>query len=282
MKTGLVLEGGGMRGLYTVGVLDAFSKAGALPGCVYGVSAGAANGASFVSNQPGRGKRVNLDYLGDKRYLSLRSFLKTRSLFGMDFIFGTIPNELDPFDYDAFLSSSTGFQAGVTDVLTGKAVYFDKQQMGRDLTVLKASSSLPVFSPMVEIDGKKYLDGGVSDPIPVKRAVQDGCERIVAVLTREHGYQKKKEPGRFYYRRKYKGYPNLVSALDQRHEVYAQSLRFLGDLQRSGKAIVIAPESPLQVGRFTKDKETLVNAYECGVRDGEAALESVRAFLGGK
>ena len=273
MKIGLVLEGGGMRGLYTVGVLDAFLKGGVCPDCVYGVSAGAANGASFISNQPGRGKRVNLDYLSDKRYLSFRSFIKTRSLFGMDFIFGTIPNELDPFDFEAFLSSPIGFEAGVTDVLTGEPVYFTKERIKRgDLTVLKASSSLPVFSPMVRIDGRDYLDGGVSDPIPIQRALDEGCDRLLVVLTRERGYQKKKEPGRLYYKHRYRDYPNLVAALDRRHRVYADSLSLLSKLEREGRALVIAPETPLGVGRFTKDKAILTEAYDCGVRDGQTAL----------
>lgn len=194
MKIGLVLEGGGMRGLYTAGVLDGLTDAHWLPDYVVGVSAGADNAASYLSGQRGRNFRINTDYLKDKRYLSVHNFLRTKSLFGMDFIFHEIPNKLDPFDYKAFASCPCAFEVGVTEVETGKTAFLGREPMEKgDFSALRASSSIPVFSPIVEIDGKKYLDGGTSDPIPVRRALEWGCDRVVVVLTRERGYRKKPE-----------------------------------------------------------------------------------------
>ena len=175
MKLGLVLEGGGMRGLYTVGVLDALMERRLSPDYVIGVSAGAGNGISFVSGQKGRAYRVDMDYLRDRRYISLRNFVKTRSVFGMDFVFDDIPGKYDPFNYPAFLASPTEFVTGVTDVVTGRPVYFGKQPLMADqCRLLRASAAIPLFSPMVEFRGRLYLDGGTADPIPVKRALADG------------------------------------------------------------------------------------------------------------
>lgn len=167
MKIGLVLEGGGMRGLYTVGVLDCLMDRNFLADYVIGVSAGAGNGISYVSGQKGRSYRVDVNYLEDKRYISLQNFLKTGSVFGMDFIFDIVPKHLDPFDYKAFLASPCEFVAGVTDVRTGKPVYFGKQpDIGSECKVLRASAAIPLFSPMVRFQGGLYLDGGTAIPSP--------------------------------------------------------------------------------------------------------------------
>lgn len=280
MKLGLVLEGGGMRCAYTVGVLDALMEGDVWADYVVGVSAGASNGASYVSRQPGRGLRVNLDYLKDPRYVGLASWRKTGSIFGMDFIFGTIPQELDPFDYETFWASPCQFRAGVTDVETGQAVYFAQADVDRDLTVLRASSSLPVFSPMVTFRGRQYLDGGAADPIPVARALQDGCDRLVVVLTRPRGYVKGPEGGRAVYRRAFQKYPAMIEVLDRRHEVYRRAQQQTYGLEQSGKAIVLQPQTPLRISRFEKRRDRLLTAYRMGLADGRRALPRIRAWKG--
>lgn len=281
MKIGLVLEGGGMRGLYTAGVLDTFSQQQFLPDYVIGVSAGACNGVSYVSGQRGRNYRINTDYLGDKRYISLSNYLRTRSLFGMDFIFGEVPETLDPFDYPAFLAAPCAFITGVTDVQTGKPVYFPKQpDMKSQCRLLRASSSIPLFSPMVNLQGRAYLDGGTSDPIPVRQALADGCDRVIVVLTRHRGYQKPPTSHRPVYRHAFRYYPAMVRLLDHRHQVYNDTLAYLKLLEKSGKAMVIAPSEPLTISRFEKHKEALDPLYALGQQNARDLWESLAAWMG--
>lgn len=275
MKTGLVLEGGGMRGIYTNGVLDCLMDNGFYSDYVIGVSAGACGGVSYVSGQRGRSKRINLGYLDDKRYLGLESLRKTGSMFGMDFLFEEIPNRLDPFDYAAFLASPIAFVAGVTDVETGKPAYFGKEAMNGTNVVLRASSAIPVFSPAVEINGRRYLDGGTSDPIPVKKALEDGCDRLVVVLTRDRSYQKQPEKLRVAYRRVFRDAPKMIEALDRRHEIYNETLDFLRGLERRGIAQVIAPGRPVQVGRFERDHLRLNALYKTGMLDAQKFLSRI-------
>ncbi len=278
MKTGLVLEGGGMRGLYTIGVLDCLMDSQFMADYVIGVSAGACNGVSYISGQRGRSLRVNTNYLDDERYVSLKSFLKTKSMFGMDFLFDEIPNRLEPFDYDAFFANPCEFTAGVTDVETGKPAYFDKSHFDHDCTVLRASSSIPVFSPMVRYQGGSYLDGGTSDPIPVKRALEDGCDRVIVVLTRDAGYVKRPESFRAVYRRMFRNYPAMVETLDRRHEMYNQTRSDLRELVKQGRAIVIAPEKPVEISRFEKNLKKLTALYKTGMTDAAKRLAALREF----
>ncbi len=278
MKTGLVLEGGGMRGLYTIGVLDCLMDSRFMVDYVIGVSAGACNGVSYVSGQRGRSLRVNTNYLGDERYVSLKSLIKTKSMFGMDFLFDEIPNRLEPFDYDTFFANPCAFTAGVTDVKTGKPVYFDKPHFDHDCTVLRASSSIPVFSPVVQYRGESYLDGGTSDPIPVKKALEDGCDRVIVVLTRDAGYIKRPERFRTVYRRMFRNCPAMVETLDHRHEAYNQTRADLHDLVKQGKAIVIAPEKPVEISRFEKNPNKLMALYKTGMTDAAKQLAALREF----
>lgn len=264
MKIGLVLEGGGMRGLYTAGVLDTFLAKHWTPDYVVGVSAGACHAASFVSGQRGRAYRTNMDYLGDKRYLSFRNYLTTGSLFGMKFIFETVPDHLDPYDYDAMLASPMEYEVGVTDVDTGKPVFFSKESLYHDCTLLAASSSIPVFSPIVEYQGHRYLDGGTSSPIPVERALERGCDYLVVVLTRDRNYVKAPEGFGAVYHRVFRKYPQMAHALDTRHEVYAKERELLFHLEREGRAVVIAPEVPITLSRFENDRQKLDALYEQG------------------
>ena len=279
MKTGLVLEGGGMRGVYTSGVLDAMMDAGLHADYVIGVSAGANNGVSFVSGQRGRSMRINIDYIDDKRYLSFHNFLHERSLFGMRFLFEEIANKLDPFDYEAFLCAPAEFVAGVTDVETGQTAYFNKSYLNHDSTVLRASSSIPMFSPVVHYLGGAYLDGGTTDPIPFQKALDDGCERVLVVLTRDRGYEKKPEPMRAAYKKLLSSMPAMIDALDRRSEVYNAQRARLFELEAKEQAIVVAPGQPLAVGRFEKDKEKLKAVYREGMEDAKRIMQTRRAQL---
>ena len=256
-----------MRGLYTCGVLDRLHEWRWYPDLCIGVSAGACNAASYLSDQLGRGRRVILDHITDPRYLGIGNYLKTGSMFGMDFIFNEIPEKLDPFDYEAFNRNPCTFLVGVTDVETGKPVYFDKAHMRDSTTVLRASSSIPVFSPIVTYEGKRYLDGGTSDPIPVRRALEEGCDRLVVVLTRPAGYRKKPESGRVLYRRIYRKYPGMIACLDHRHEVYNEDLDFVAELEKQGKAKVLRPPLSIKIDRFEKDPKVLDALYAAGYRD---------------
>ncbi len=280
-KIGLVLEGGGMRGIYSVGVLDYMQDHGINVDYVIGVSAGACNGISYVSGQQGRNYRVNTNYLGDKRYASTSNFFRERSIFGMDFIFDKIPNELDPFDYAAFAASPVEFVVGVTDVLTGKPKYFNKQTMHEVNTILKASSSIPVFSPPVSFEGGEYLDGGTSDPIPVRKAMEDGCDKVIVILTREREYVKPPESFRMIYSKLFRNNPAMVDLLNNRHHIYNDTLAYVRELEQAGKAIVVAPSTPVNIGRFEKSKNKLDALHQMGLKDAEkvlgAQLASVQA-----
>jgi predicted patatin/cPLA2 family phospholipase len=280
-STGLILEGGGMRGLYTAGVLDCFlDKQITLP-YVVGVSAGACHAASYISGQWGRNKRVNIGYIRDPRYLSYRNLIKTKSLFGMDFVFNEIPNRLEPFDYDAFYKSDQSYFIGTTDCATGLPVYFDAKQNNPDfiLKILMASSSLPFISPTVEIEGKTLLDGGIVDPIPIRKSIQDGNKKHVIILTRNQDYRKKPFKAKWLANRVYSQYPEFTKALLKRHEVYNQTLDLIQDLEKTRQAYVIRPSAPLIVGRLERNPDKLTDLYKLGYQDAERSLEELIAFL---
>jgi predicted patatin/cPLA2 family phospholipase len=273
---GLVLEGGGMRGLFTAGVLDFFLDQNIEFPYVVGVSAGACNAVSYISKQYQRNLRINTMYLKDKRYFSLRNLLTTGSLFGMEMLFQLIPNTLDPFDYDAFKAARCRMRIVTTDCVTGLAAYYDAVDLRDSLLPLQASMSLPVISAPVRYDGKLLMDGGVADPIPIQQSIADGNTKNVVVLTRDAAYRKTPEKYFSYIKRKYRDYPKLVEALKQRHTVYNEALALTGRLEREGKAVVIRPEQPLDVGRLERRRPRLEALYREGYRAAEnkaAALE---------
>lgn len=275
MKTAIVCEGGGMRGVFTAGVLQSFLEADFVADALIGVSAGASNGCSYVSKQKGRGRRTNIDYCGDKRYLSIGNFLRDGSIFGMDFVFGELPQKLDPFDFATFEASPCNFYAGATDVHTGQIHYFGKQDMDKDFTPIRASCSLPMLSNIVQFQGHEYLDGGIAEPIPVNKALQEGCDKIIVILTRERGYVKKPQSFRTLYSRQYRKYPAFVRAMDLRHVVYNQTLREIAQLEKQGIVSVIAPPAPLPVDRFGQDKQKMITSYTIGMDCGQKALQTL-------
>lgn len=278
-KIGLVLEGGGMRGLYTVGVLDILHENKLMPDYIVAVSAGACNAVSYISRQEGRGYRVIMDNIGDKRYVSFRNLIKTKSIFGMDFIFDDIPHRLDLFDYASFNENPCEFVVGVTDVTTGQPVFFTKEHMTDNAHIIRASSAIPVFSPIMEYQGGEYLDGGTSCPIPIKKALEDGCDKIIVVLTQHRGYVKSPEKFRKIYKRAYKQYPDMIHTLDTRHEIYNDSLHFVDKLEQEGKVVVVAPHSPLNISRFEHKKEKLQSIYEIGRADALSQLNEIKSVF---
>jgi predicted patatin/cPLA2 family phospholipase len=274
--TGLVLEGGGMRGVYTAGVLESFLENGVTFPYVIGVSAGACNAASYLSQQKGRNKRVNLEFISDPRYLSWQNYLKNKELFGMEFIFHEIPSKLIPFDFNAFYQNKAEFVIGTTDCLTGEPVYFNKSDYGQEiLTLLKASSSLPFVSQEIIFKDRYLLDGGISDSIPIKKAKRDGFGKNVVVLTRNEGYMKKPSRFSFIVKKRYPHYPGLQKALINRYIMYNDTINELMEEEKKGNVIIIRPSNPIKVGRLERNKNRLEELYELGYEDGLASMKSI-------
>lgn len=282
-KVGLVLEGGGMRAVYSAGVMEFFLEQELFFPYVIGVSAGACNAASYLSKQKGRNKMVNIDFISDPRYLSWRNYFKHRQLFGMDFIFDEIPNRIVPYDYDAFYQNESEFVIGTTDCHTGDPLYYKKSDYSKDLLqVLKASSSLPFVAPEVEFAGKTLLDGGISDPIPIKKAELDGFQRNLVVLTRNEDYRKK--PSRFHYfvKKRYGHFPGLVEALYNRYRVYNETLSYLEKQQEKGNVFILRPLQLLKVGRMERSAEKLSLLFEQGYMDARDSFNDIKTWINKK
>ncbi|MBS7526300.1 patatin family protein [Fusibacter paucivorans] len=276
---GLVLEGGGMRGLYTCGVLDGLLAQQMMFPYVIGVSAGACNAVSYIAKQKGRNFIVNTAYVNDWRYMSLRNLLREKSYFGMHFIFDEIPNQHVSFDYQAFEAADCRFIVGTTDCQTGMPVYFEKEDFKQGFDILKASSSLPMIAPMVDVQGKMLLDGGVSDPIPLEKSIRDGNQKHVVVLTRDAAYRKKPQAFRNLIKAKYRHYPKLVDAMMQRHERYNQTLALIERMSAEGTVYVIRPEELVKVDRLEKDVEKLKALYQQGENDFNRHLTALKDFI---
>ena len=282
MSVGLVLEGGGTRGAYTAGVLDVFMEENIEFKSVYGISAGACNALSFISKQPGRNYDIFYQYIEDERYLSVTSLRKTRSIFGFDFIFGELWRDLLPFDYQTFYESPVKFYAGATDLDTGEAVFFSKDEdMRESFDAVRASSSLPMVAPVVHFKGYHLLDGGLACPIPIEKSIEDGNELNVIVLTRDISYQKSPRSGfpRSAIRVVYRDYPKLTDVMQVRSGVYNAQTAFCRMLEKTKKAVVIRPSSPVLVGAYEKDKEKLAALYRMGAEDARGKVEEIKAFL---
>lgn len=278
-KVGLVLEGGGMRGVYTAGVLDFFMDQAFYPDGVIGVSAGACHATSYVSKQRGRNYRVNTKYLNNKEYLSLTSLIKTGSLFGMEFMFHKIPEELDPYDYDAFNASKIEFITVSTDAETGKGYYHIIKDAKVDIDYIQASSSLPLLSKMVEKDGKKLLDGGVGDSIPIDYMIKHGYSKNIVVLTQATDYRKGKNNLLPIIKHNYKKFPNLIKAMANRHDRYNDTLDQLAKLEQDGSAFIIRPSKPVTISRVEKNPEKLKALYEEGYEDAKRQYSDMVKFL---
>ncbi|EJR44438.1 hypothetical protein IIM_05180 [Bacillus cereus VD107] len=279
-NTGLILEGGGMRGVYTGGILEYFMEQDLYFPYVIGVSAGACHAVSYLSRQKNRNKTVSIDYITHPKYLSYKNLWRKRQLFDMDFIFHEIPEKHVPFDYDTYFNGPERFLIGTTDCVTGEPMYFEKDGTEEDtLTLLQASSSLPFIAPIVNYRGKQLLDGAISDPIPVRKAQQDGYKKSVVILTRNHGYTKKKSKFGWIAAKAYKKYPELVNTMLSRHKVYNETLHYIEKEEQAGNLFVIRPEVQLQVDRIEKDPQKLQNLYEQGYKDATRKFAELQVFL---
>lgn len=277
---GLVLEGGGMRGVYTAGVLQFFAEQELYFPYIVGVSAGACMAASYISRQQHRNRAVNIGYAKDPRYISIRNYFRTRELFGMDFIFDEIPNKLIPFDYETYWAAKEQFMVGTTNMETGQAVYFNCSGNQEDtLKVLRASSSLPFIAPIVEYKGLKLLDGGIVDPIPVRQAEKDGYAKNVVVLTRNKGYKKKPNQFPNIVRRSYKLYPEFVETMLSRHNIYNDTIDYIEQSEKEGKRFVIRPQLPVSVGRMERNPKKLEVLYNQGYEDAKQLLPALKAWM---
>jgi predicted patatin/cPLA2 family phospholipase len=280
VDAGLVLEGGGMRGIYTAGVLEYFMEKDLYFPYVIGVSAGACFGASYLSRQKGRNRKVNIDYVTHPNYLSFQNFLKHRQLFGMDFLFDEMPNKIVPFDFETFYNSPEEFVVATTDCQTGLPLYFNKADYGKDiLTIIRASSSLPFIAPIVEYNGKSLLDGGIVDSIPLKKAESDGYKKNVVILTKEGSYIKKKSNIRWLLNRSYREYPKLIDAVLTRYEMYNKTLAHIEEQEKNGSTFVIRPSSTVKVGRIERNQSKLEHLYRLGISDAKREYARLEQWL---
>ena len=262
---GLVLEGGGMRGIYTTGVLDFFMEKNLYFPYIVGVSMGACNGISYVSRQKGRNKKININYIDDPRYLSCKNWIARKGIFNGEFIFDEIPNKLDLFDTEAFNKAKEEFIVVATNCDTGKPVYFEKDKYKNDiLDIVKASSSLPFVAPIVKYKGTSLLDGGISDPIPVKKSIKDGNNKNVIILTRNKGYVKKPFKMKFMANRIYSRYKGLIRCMENRYIKYNSTVEYIERLEKQGKVFVIRPKQTIKVRRIERNKEKLEELYKQG------------------
>jgi len=278
-QTGLILEGGGMRGLYTCGVLDCFLDHDIQFPYIIGVSAGACNAVSYISGQKGRNLEVNTAFVNDWRYMSFRNLLREKSYFGMKFIFEDIPNRYIPFDYNAFQKSACDLLVVTTDCDTGKPYYFDKGAFKENFDVLKATSSLPLISPIMPLKGIKHLDGGIVEPIPIKKSIKDGNLKNVVILTRSESYRKSPEKMMSALKFKYAKYPKLVERMNIRHQEYNDTLDLLQDLEAKGDVFIIRPRREVDVDRLEKNVAKLKNLYTQGYEDTQNVLKDLYVFL---
>ena len=280
MKKALVLEGGSMRGLFSAGVMDVMLKHDIEFDAVIGVSAGAAFGCNYKSKQIGRAVRYNVRYAHDWRYCSVRSLLLTGDIFGAKFCYHKLPYELDPMDKETYEANPVKMILVCTDVHTGKPVYQEVNEINDEtMEWMRASASMPLVSRVVHVGGYDLLDGGISDSIPLKYAVDQGYDRIVTVLTRPEGYVKEPFGHDGLVRRILRKYPRLAQALLDRHRMYNREIRFVREMEEQGKTLVIRPDEALDVGRIEHDTVKLHAAHAAGLAKGEEVIGLVVQYL---
>ncbi|MBQ4124271.1 patatin family protein [bacterium] len=276
-KTVFVLEGGAMRGLYSAGVLDVFMQNGVSTNAIYGVSAGALFGINFKSKQIGRAIRYNLKYAHEKNYMGLYSLITTGDIMNKKFCFDKLVHELDKFDFETFDTSPIDFYAVVTNVETGKAEYMKITNSRQELEKLRASGSMPFVSRLVEIEGSKYLDGAISDPIPFKKALEEGYEKIIVVLTRAEQDPKRKE--NMPYKLVYRKYPNFIKCAEKQLDIYNESLDLIREYEEKGKIIVLRPSQNLKIARVEKSLKKLAAIHKLGIDDCTKKLDEIKKYL---
>ena len=278
MKTGLVLEGGGMRGIYTAGVLDVLGENGIHFDGVIGVSAGAIHGCSYLSGQFGRSIRYYKKYCDDPRFMGWKCYLKTGDFVGAEFCYHELPEKLDVYDNEAFKRCGVPFYVVCTNVETGKPEYIRMTDMNAQIAYLQASASLPYFSRIVETGGKKLLDGGCTDSIPVEAFQKMGYSKNLVVLTRPADYRKTEEY-RLMPAIAYRKYPAFTAALKNRHKVYNQTTANIKMMERAGTVFVIRPEADLDIGRLEKNPQKVQQIYEIGRADAQSVLTDLIQWM---
>ena len=280
MKTGLIMEGGAMRGMFTAGVIDIFMENGVEFDGAIGVSAGAAFGCNYKSRQIGRVIRYNKAYCKDPRFCSFRSLIKTGDLFGAEFCYHTIPDKLDIFDEQAYLDNPMEFYVVCTDVTTGKAVYIESDEAGDDaLEYFRASASMPLVSKVVKIKDRLLLDGGIADSVPIQFFESIGYNRNVIILTQPKGYVKKPSSAARIMKYVLKKYPMVAKTMENRHIEYNETIDYILKKEEAGEVLVIRPEAPLEIGRIEHDPDRLQTVYDLGRKAGEKYLNDVKEFI---
>ena len=263
-KSGLILEGGGMRGIFTIGVLDNFMDRGIRFPYIIGVSAGACNGLSYMSHQRGRAKYADIDLLKEYNYIGLKYLFTKGNIMDFDLLFHKFPEEISPYDYDRLASSPERYEMVTTSCITGKACYFEeKKNPRRVIEIVKASSSLPFVCPIAYVDGEPMLDGGISDSIPLERAMSLGYDNNLVVLTRNHGYRKPQKATRvpfFFYRK----YPKVKETISGRNAMYNKQMELVEGMEREGRVQVLRPMKPVEVGRIERNIDKLLALYQEG------------------
>lgn len=282
MKYGLVMEGGAMRGLFTAGVTDVLMENGILFNSSVGVSAGACFGCNYKSGQHGRAIRYNLRFRNEKKYCSWSSLIKTGDMFGAEFCYHTIPEKLDIFDNESYNSNPMTFFVVATDINTGKAVYHNcHTATGEDLDWIRASASMPLVSRIVKINDREFLDGGITDSIPLRFMESIGMDKNVVILTQPRGYVKTQSRTinlmKIWYNRKY---PKLVKALENRPKMYNEELNYINEAEKAGRAFIIAPPEKLPIGHVEHDMEKLLEVYRIGRNTANQKLAELKNFLG--
>lgn len=280
MKTGIVLEGGALRTIFSSGACDGLLEADLMPDYVIGVSAGIAYGVSYVSRQKKRNLEILTRYANDKRYMGKRNLLvpRNRCYFGLKFTYDDIPNRLVPFDYEAFSAFPGEVEAVVTNLNTGKAEYLPVPRKDDKFLMLQATCAMPLLFPIFRLDGKPCLDGGAADAIPYQRAFDMGCDRVVVILTRERDYIRQPEKLQPFIDLRYRHYPNFCRAMRERADRYNASRRRLFDLEREGKALLLAPENTVGFSRIERDVDKIRNLWRDGYEKALARQEEIRAF----
>ena len=281
MKTGLVLEGGALRTIFSSGVTDGLLEAGIDFDYVIGVSAGIAYGVSYISKQFGRNLEILTKYANDKRYMGPKNFLDphNRCYFGLKFTYEDIPNQLIPFDYETFAQWPGEVEAVVTDMVTGQAVYLPVPRHDDHFLVLQATCAMPLLFPIYDLNGLKCMDGGAADAIPFHRAFAKGCDRVVVVLTRERSYRRQPEKLQPAIDLKYKQYPRFCDTMRSRAQVYNAAREELFRMEREGKVLLFAPESTRGFSRVEKDVDKIRALWQSGCDQARKRADEVRAFL---
>ena len=280
MKTGLVLEGGGMRGLFSAGVMDVMLEHGIRFDGIVGVSAGATFGCNYKSHQLGRVLRYNIRFKDDPRYMGLRSLLRTGDLVGAEFSYHTLPNELDVFDFDTFINDPAEFHVVCTDVETGEPVYHRIDDMDDEgLDWIRASASMPLVSRPVSLGGHLLLDGGISDSIPLRYFQGQGFDRNVVILTQPKGFFKRRTKLMPLFHLFMRRYPAIVQAMSRRHLMYNDELSYLDEQERRGNILLICPQDTLPIGRTEQKEAKMRHVYGMGQQTGEDMIQTIKDFL---